>query len=56
MRVLVIGTGISGLAMDEDWQWALGVCLGGTIHGFEEFFPGMVASGRAVHVPSPGRL
>jgi NAD(P)-dependent dehydrogenase (short-subunit alcohol dehydrogenase family) len=37
-------------ATHQDWQWVLGVCLWGTIHGVEEFLPGMVASGRAAHV------
>lgn len=37
-------------ATHEDWEWVLGVCLWGTIHGIEEFLPGMVASGRECHV------
>ncbi|ONH31758.1 hypothetical protein BL253_08190 [Pseudofrankia asymbiotica] len=37
-------------ATHEDWEWVLGVCLWGTIHGIEEFLPGMVASGRPGHV------
>src|SRR4051794_30474551 len=32
-------------ATHEDWEWVLGVCLWGVIHGIEEFLPGMIASG-----------
>lgn len=37
-------------ATHEDWEWVLGVCLWGVIHGIEEFLPEMVASDRACHV------
>jgi NAD(P)-dependent dehydrogenase (short-subunit alcohol dehydrogenase family) len=37
-------------ATHEDWQWVLGVCLGGVVHGVEEFLPGMVAAGRDAHL------
>lgn len=37
-------------ATHEDWEWVLGVCLWGVIHGIEEFLPGMVASGQDCHV------
>lgn len=37
-------------ATHEDWEWVLGVCLWGVIHGIEEFLPGMVASGRDCHI------
>lgn len=37
-------------ATHEDWEWVLGVCLWGVIHGVEEFLPGMVASGRDCHI------
>lgn len=37
-------------ATHEDWEWVLGVCLWGVIHGIEEFLPEMVASDRACHI------
>ncbi|MFJ9387787.1 SDR family oxidoreductase [Nocardioides sp. NPDC101246] len=37
-------------ATHEDWEWVLGVCLWGVIHGIEEFLPGMVASGQDCHI------
>lgn len=37
-------------ATHEDWEWVLGVCLWGVIHGIEEFLPGMAASGRDCHI------
>lgn len=37
-------------ATHEDWEWVIGVCLMGTVHGIEEFLPGMLASGRDAHV------
>lgn len=37
-------------ATHEDWEWVLGVCLWGVIHGIEEFLPGMLASGQDGHI------
>ncbi|KAF0962754.1 SDR family NAD(P)-dependent oxidoreductase [Rhodococcus sp. T7] len=37
-------------ATHEDWEWVLGVCLWGVIHGIEEFLPGMLESKRDCHI------
>jgi NAD(P)-dependent dehydrogenase (short-subunit alcohol dehydrogenase family) len=37
-------------ATHHDWEWVIGICLWGVVHGIEEFLPGMVASGRPAHV------
>lgn len=34
----------------QEWEWVLGVNLGGVVHGIEAFVPGMVARGHRGHV------
>jgi len=34
----------------QEWEWVLGVNLGGVVHGIEAFLPGMVARGEPGHV------
>ncbi len=63
------GVGIEGPALDAtyaDWDWGVGVNLGGVINGFRTFLPRMVAHGQGGHlvntaslagiVPGPGVL
>ena len=33
-----------------EWEWVLGVNLGGVVHGLRSFLPGMVARGEPAHV------
>jgi NAD(P)-dependent dehydrogenase (short-subunit alcohol dehydrogenase family) len=34
----------------SEWEWVLGVNLGGVVHGVRSFVPGMVARGQPAHV------
>jgi NADP-dependent 3-hydroxy acid dehydrogenase YdfG len=47
------GVAVSGGVLDtslEDWDWLLGINLGGVIHGLHFFVPPMVARGQGGHV------
>ena len=47
------GVQLPGLAWEftrREWEWVLGVNLGGVVHGIEAFLPGMVARGEPGHV------
>ena len=47
------GMGILGpvtLARYDDWDWGLGVLLGGTINGIQTFVPRMLAHGEGGHI------
>jgi len=55
VRVLVnnAGVGIGGLieeATYDDWDWILGVNLGGVINGIQTFLPRMIASDEECHI------
>jgi NAD(P)-dependent dehydrogenase (short-subunit alcohol dehydrogenase family) len=42
--------GVSWEFTREEWEWVLGVNLGGVVHGVRSFVPGMVARGEPAHV------
>jgi NAD(P)-dependent dehydrogenase (short-subunit alcohol dehydrogenase family) len=47
------GVGVHGLiehATYEDWDWVLGVNLGGVVNGLATFLPRMIASGLEAHI------
>lgn len=55
IQVLVnnAGVGVHGLiehATYEDWDWVLGVNLGGVVNGLVTFLPRMIGSGREGHI------
>ena len=47
------GVGYTGRAWKiklEDWQWVMGVCFWGVVHGIHSFLPGMIAHGEEGHI------
>jgi NAD(P)-dependent dehydrogenase (short-subunit alcohol dehydrogenase family) len=47
------GVQLPGVAWEftrAEWEWVLGVNLGGVVHGVRSFVPGMVARGEPAHV------
>ena len=47
------GVGLKGAAWElsqADWEWVMGVCFWGVLHGLRSFLPGMVAHGEDGHV------
>jgi NAD(P)-dependent dehydrogenase (short-subunit alcohol dehydrogenase family) len=47
------GVGQKGYSWElslEDWQWVVGVCFWGVVHGIRSFVPGMIAHGEEGHV------
>lgn len=47
------GVQLPGVAWEftrTEWEWVLGVNLGGVVHGVRSFVPGMVARGEPAHV------
>lgn len=55
VQVLVnnAGVGVGGLIEDatyDDWDWVMGVNVGGVINGIVTFLPRMIASGLAGHI------
>ncbi|MGH6989096.1 MAG: SDR family NAD(P)-dependent oxidoreductase [Stellaceae bacterium] len=49
------GIGIGGplkLAKYDDWDWGLGVNLGGVVNGIQEFLPKLLAHGEGGHIVS----
>jgi NAD(P)-dependent dehydrogenase (short-subunit alcohol dehydrogenase family) len=55
LHVLVnnAGLGAGGRTKDltyKDWDWSLGVMIGGTVNGFVNFLPGMIAHGEGGHI------
>jgi NAD(P)-dependent dehydrogenase (short-subunit alcohol dehydrogenase family) len=53
------GVQLPGLTWEfkrEEWEWVLGVNLGGVVHGLHAFLPGMVARGEPGHIVNTGSL
>ncbi len=47
------GVGVKGPAWElslADWEWVMGVCFWGVVHGIRSFLPAMVAHGDEAHV------
>jgi NAD(P)-dependent dehydrogenase (short-subunit alcohol dehydrogenase family) len=47
------GVGLKGRTWEldlTDWQWVMGVCFWGVVHGIRSFVPGMIAHGEEGHV------
>ena len=47
------GVGLKGRTWEldlTDWQWVIGVCFWGVVHGIRSFVPGMIAHGEEGHI------
>ena len=47
------GVGLKGRTWEldlADWQWVMGVCFWGVVHGIRSFVPGMIAHGEEGHI------
>ena len=52
------GVGYTGRAWRiklSDWQWVMGVCFWGAVHGVTAFVPGMIEHGEDAHEPHHGQ-
>lgn len=61
VHVLVNNAGVAALGPVElakygDWDWTLGVCLGGTINGIVTFLPRILAHGEGGHIVSTASM
>ncbi len=61
VHVLVNNAGVAALGPVElatygDWDWTLGVCLGGTINGIVTFLPRILAHGQGGHIVSTASM
>ena len=61
IHVLVNNAGVAALGPIElatygDWDWTLGVCLGGTINGIVTILPRMLAHGDGGHIVSTASM
>lgn len=55
IRVVCNNAGVSTMGKQweisaEDWDWVIGVCLGGVVNGVRSFVPRMLAQGGPAHV------
>src|SRR6185503_3751196 len=61
IHVLVNNAGVAALGPVElaaygDWDWTLGVCLGGTVNGIVTVLPRILAHGEGGHIVSTASM